>query len=98
MTDCRAYCLSSTGGIARPTHRPAFLISARMGVQTVVVHPAFNLDASHVRIALVAILTGAHWFVFNDTTEGVLSTGTRVLADPVDAGVGLSTLVVRTAA
>ena len=98
MTDCRAYCLSSTGGIARPTHRPAFFISARMGVQTVVVHLAFNLDASHVRITLVAVLTGAHWLVLDDPTEGVLSTGARILANAVDAGVSLSTLVVRTAA
>ena len=69
-----------------------------MGVQTVVVHPAFNLDASHVRIALVAVLTGAHWLVLDDPTEGVFSTGTRIFANPVDAGVSLSTLVVCTAA
>jgi len=98
MTDCRAYCLSSTGGIAGPTHRPAFFISARMGVQTVVVHPALNLDASHVRITLVAVLAGAHWLVLDDPTEGVLSTGARIFANPVDARVSLSTLVVRTAA
>lgn len=94
MTDCRAYCLSSTGGIARPTHRPAFFISARVGVQTVVVHPAFNLDASHVRIALVAVLTGTNWLVFDHPTEGMLSTGARIFANPVDAGISLSTLVV----
>ena len=94
MTDCRAYCLSSTGSIARPTHRPAFFISARMGVQTVVVHPAFNLDASHVRIALVAVLTGTNWLVFNHPTEGMLSASTRIFANPVDAGISLSTLVV----
>jgi hypothetical protein len=98
MTDCSAYCLSSTGGIARPTHRPAFFVSARMGVQTVVVHPALNLDASHVRITLVAVLTGANWLVLDDPTEGMLSTGTRIFANSVDAGVSLSTLVVRTAA
>ena len=94
MTDCRAYCLSSTGGIARSTHRPAFFISARMGVQTVVVHPALNLDASHVRIALVAVLTGTNWLVFNHPTEGMLSASTRIFANPVDAGISLSTLVV----
>jgi hypothetical protein len=69
-----------------------------MGVQTVVVHPALNLDASHVRITFVAILTGAYWLVLDNPTEGVLSTGTRIFANPVDAGVRLSTLVVRAAA
>ena len=69
-----------------------------MGVQTVVVHPALNLDASHVRITLVAILTGAHWLVLDDPTEGMLSTGARILANPIDARVSLSTLVVRAAA
>ncbi|MAD25761.1 MAG: hypothetical protein CMO44_16500 [Verrucomicrobiales bacterium] len=69
-----------------------------MGVQTVVVHPALNLDASHVRITFVAVLTGTHWLVLDDSTEGVLSTGTRIFANPVDAGVSLSTLVISTAA
>jgi len=69
-----------------------------MGVQTVVVHPALNLDASHVRITLVAVLTGAHWLVLDDPTEGMLSTGARIFANPIDAGVSFSTLVVRTAA
>jgi hypothetical protein len=56
-----------------------------VGVQAVVVHPALDLDAGHVRVALVSVLTGADWLVVDHPTESVLATSTGVLAELVDA-------------
>ena len=90
----RADRFTSTGGVAGPTHRPALLIPAGVGVEAVIVHPALNLDAGHVRVALVSVLTGADWLVVDHPAESVLATSAGVLAELVDAGVGLAALVV----
>jgi len=97
MADGCADRLSSAGGIAWPTHWPAFLISTRVGVKAVIVHPTLDLDTSHIWVAFIAVLTSTHGLVFYHSAEGVVSTGTRVLADPVDAGVGLPTLIISAA-
>jgi hypothetical protein len=53
-------------------------------VQAVIVHPTLNLDAGHIRVAFVAVLAGADRLVLDDSAEGVVTTGTGVLADAVD--------------
>ena len=94
MVGSSAHSLSSTGSIAGATHGATLLIATCMGVQTVIVHSALHLDAGHVRIALIAFLTGADRVVVDDTAEGMVSTGTGVLADLVDARVSLSTVII----
>lgn len=97
MADGCADRLSSAGGVAWPAHWPAFLVSTRVGVKAVIVHPTLNLDTSHIWVAFVAVLTSTHGLVFYHSAEGVVSAGTRVLADPVDAGVRLPALIVSAA-
>ena len=89
-----AHRLSSTWSIGRTTDGATLLIATCVAVQTVVIHPALHLDTGHIRVALIALLTGAHWVVVDDTTEGMVSTGTRVFADLVDAGVSLPAVIV----
>ena len=84
VADGRADGVPSAGRVAGPTHRPAFLVSTRMGVQTVIVHPTLDLDAGHIRVAFIAVFTGADRLVLDDSTEGVVTTCTWVLADAVD--------------
>lgn len=90
--------LSTTRSIARPTDRSALLVTTDVSVQAVIVHPALYLDTGHVRVPFIALLAGAHWVVVDDPAEGVISTGAGIFTDLVDAGVRLSTLVVRLAA
>ena len=57
-----------------------------------------GVDTLHVRVPFIALLAGADWVVVDDPAEGVISTGAGIFTDLVDAGVRLSTLVVRLAA
>ncbi len=98
MTHRRADRLSAAGHVAGPAHRSALLVAAGVAVQTVVVCAALDLEAGHVGVALEALLAGAHRLMVDHATEGVLATRARVLADAVDAGIRLTTLVVRAAA
>lgn len=98
VADRSTGCLPSAGGIARPTHRPAFFISARVTVQAVVVSLTNDLDAGHVGIALVAIFASTDRFVLDDSAEGVITAGAGVIAELVDAGIRLITLIVSAAA
>ena len=85
VADGRADGVPSAGRVAGPTHRPAFLVSTRVGVQAVIVHPTLDLDAGHIRVAFIAVLAGTDRLVLDDSAEGVVTTGTGVLADAVDA-------------
>ena len=85
MVGRRAHRLSSTWSIGRTTDGATLLIATCVAVQTVIIHPALHLDTGHIRVALIALLTGAHRMVVDDTTED------RVFADLVDAGVSLMT-------
>ena len=89
-----AHSLSSTGSIAGATHGATLLIATCMGVQTVIIHSALHLDTGHIRVALVAFLTSADRVVVDDTAEGMVSTGTGVFADLIDARVSLSTVII----
>lgn len=98
MTDCCADGLSSTGGVAGPTHRPAFLVSARMSVKAVIVYPTLDLNTGHIWVSFISVLTSTHRLVFNDSAEGMVSACTRVLADAVYARISFSALVIGAAA
>ena len=90
--------LAATRSIAGPAHRAALLVTADVSVQAVIVHHTLYLDTGHVRVPFIALLAGADWVVVDDPAEGVISTGAGIFTDLVDAGVRLSTLVVRLAA
>lgn len=98
MANCCADCLSPTGDITRPTHRPAFLMLTSMGVKTVVIHMTLNLETGNIRVALISIFAGADRLVFNDSAECMIPTGTRIIAYFIDAGISFSTFVISAAA
>lgn len=89
-----AHSLSSTWCIARATDRATLLVATCMAVQTVIIHSALHFETGNVRVTLVALLTGAHGVVVDDATEGMVSTGTGVFADLVDAGVSLPAVII----
>ena len=91
-------CLAATRSVTGPADRSALLVTADMSVQAVIVNSALYLDTGHVRVAFIALLAGADWVVVDHPAERVVPTGAGVFADLVDAGVRLSTLVVRLAA
>jgi hypothetical protein len=94
MADGSAFSLTAAGQVARAADRAAVFVAAGMGVQTVIINLALDLDTGHVRVALIAVLTGAHGVMVDHTTECVLSTCARVLADLVDTGVSFATLII----
>ena len=94
----RADRFPTAGSVAWPAHWPALLVATGMGVKAVSVHSTLHLDARHVGVAFVAGLAGADRLMLNHPAECVVTTGAGVLADFVDAGVGLSALVIRAAA
>ena len=98
VADGLAGGLAAAGQVTRTTHRPTFLVDTGVRVEAVVVHGALDLEAGHVRVALVAVLAGAHWLVLDDATEGVLTTGTWIHTDLVDARVSFATIIVCRAA
>lgn len=84
MTDGSTDCFSSTGKVSRSADRTAFLVPTRVGVQTVVIYFAFYFETSNVWITLVSFLTGTDRLVFDDSAEGVFSTGTWILTQLVN--------------
>lgn len=94
MADGFAVGFTATGKVSRSTHRPTLLILASMGVQTVIVNAAFNLEACYIWIAFIAVLTGAHRLVFNDPTESMFSTSTRILTELIYAGIPVSAFII----
>ena len=78
---------SSAGNVTRSTDRAALFVPTGVGVQTIVVYFAFDLETSNVWVPLVSFLTGTHGLVIDDSAEGMVSAGTRVFAQLVDAGV-----------
>ena len=94
MAHCCASGFSSTGGISWATHRAALLVPACVGVQTVVINPAFYLDTGYVGVTFVPVLAGTDWLVVDHPAEGMVTAGTGIFADFVDAGITFSTLVI----
>ena len=94
MTISSADSLTATRGIAGAADRATLLVTTGVSVQTVIIHPALDLDAGNIGVTLVAFLTGADGLVLQHSAEGVISTRTRVLADLVDTGVGVSAVII----
>ena len=94
VVDSCTNCLAPAWVVARTTHWSTFLISAHMGVETVVINRALPLEAGNIRISFIAFLTGAYRLVFNNSTEGMFSTSTGVLTELVDAGVRVATFII----
>lgn len=94
MTGGGADGLTSTRGIAGAADRATLLVTTGVSVQAVIIHPTLDLDAGNVGVTLVSLLAGANWFVLQHSAEGVIATRTRVFADLVDTGVGVSAVVI----
>ena len=94
MTDSSTDGLTSTRSIARAADWATLLVTTGVSVQAVIIHPTLDLDTGNIGVTLVTLLTGAHRMVVNNTAEGVISTSTRVFADLVDAGVGVSAVII----
>ena len=66
------------------------LAPACVGVQAVIVHPALYIDTGNIRITFLPILAGTDWLVVDYPAEGMVTTGTWIFADFVDAGITFS--------
>ena len=94
MTNGSADSFTSTRGIAGATDGATLLVTTGVSVQTVIVHPTLDLDTGNIGVTLVSLLAGAHRMVIHHSAEGVVSTGAGVFADLVDAGVGVSAVII----
>ena len=63
-----------------------------MDVQAIIVHPALYFDTGNIRVTFVPILVGTDWRVVDYPAEGMVTTGTRIFADFVVAGIPFSAL------
>lgn len=85
---------STTWGISWATHRSTLLIPACVGVQAVIINPAFYLDTGYVRVTFVPIFTGTNWLVVDDSAESMIPASTWIFANFINAGITFSAFVI----
>ena len=85
MANGSASSFTAAGQISRAAHRSALLVAAGMGVQTVIINLAFNLDTGNVRITFITIFASTNRMMFNNATEGMFSTSTRIFTNLIEA-------------